>query len=176
MLYFENESEYLFLPKNIVNFLKKAEERETEVATEKRVRKNYMSLIVSPMRVTPIFFSVWSLLFLLFAYWQFNDPDPEIWASIYGFAAVVCTLAAFRRFYIPLLVTAAIAAFLGGLYLFPASVRDWIFQEWQQADLIMKNPDMEVARESFGLFIVSVIIGLAAYKGSVQRRSQGRRG
>lgn len=125
------------------------------------------------MSASRIFFLVWSILFLLFAYWQWNDPDPEVWVSIYCFAAVVCALAAFGRNYIPLLVTAAIAAFLGGLYLFPASVRDWILQEWQQADLSMKTPDMEVARESFGLFIVSVIIGLAAYRGWVKKQRTG---
>lgn len=128
------------------------------------------------MKASRIFFSVWSLLFLLFAYWQWNDPDPEVWVSIYCFAASLCALAAFGRYYVPLLFTAAIAAFLGGVYLFPASVRDWILQEWQQADLSMKTPDMEVARESFGLLIISVIIGLAGYRGWVKRRRTGSRG
>lgn len=122
------------------------------------------------MKLSRIFFLVWSLFFLLFAYWQFNDPDPEVWVTMYLISALMCALAVFNRFYLPLLISAAIAAFIGGFYLFPASVRDWVLQEWQQADLSMKTPDMEVARESFGLFIISVIIGLAAYRGWVQKR------
>lgn len=124
------------------------------------------------MSASRIFFSVWCLLFLLFAFWQFNDPDPEIWVSIYLFSALMCALAAFNRYYFPLLLSAALSAFIGGIYLFPASVRDWMVQEWQQADLSMKTPDMEVARESFGLLIVSAIIGTAAYRGWVQKRSK----
>lgn len=117
------------------------------------------------MQVTRIFFGLWSVLFLLFAYWQWNDPDPEIWVVIYGFAAVMCAFAVFNRFFIPVLVFSAIAAFLGGIYYFPDSVILWIQQEWQQADLSMKTVDMEEARESFGLFLVSVLMTLAAYKG-----------
>ncbi|UJH90692.1 transmembrane 220 family protein [Antarcticibacterium sp. 1MA-6-2] len=124
------------------------------------------------MKVSRIFFAIWSLLFLLFAYWQWNDPDPEVWVSIYFFSALMCVLAAFERFYLPLLIVVAIAAFFGGIYLFPSSVRDWVLQEWQQADLSMKTPDMEVARESFGLFIVSLIIGLAALNGWFIKRSK----
>ena len=123
------------------------------------------------MRVSQIFFGLWSILFLLFAFWQWNDPDPEIWVSIYCLSAVMSALSAVGRFYVPLLSLLAIAGFLGGLYLFPSSVRDWILQEWRQADLSMKTPDMEVARESFGLFVVSVVMGLAAYKGWVKNRA-----
>lgn len=123
--------------------------------------------------VSRYFFVVWSLLFLLFAYWQWNDPDAEIWISIYLGAAVMSGLAAFRRFYVPFLLGAAIAGFLAGLYFFPPSVVDWMLQEWQQADLSMKTPNMEEARESFGLFIVSVIMGVAAFRGWNQNRKAG---
>ena len=124
------------------------------------------------MQVSRVFFGLWSLLFLLFAYWQWNDPDPEVWVSIYCFGAIVSSLAAAERYYVPLFSVAAIAAFLGGLYFFPSSVREWIVREWQQGDLSMKTQDMEVARESFGLFIVSVVVGLATYKGWIKNRSE----
>jgi predicted transporter len=119
--------------------------------------------------ISLFFFGIFSLLFLLFAYLQWNDPDPEIWVSIYVFAAIMCALAAFKRYFVPVLLTASIVAFLGGLYFFPASVIDWILQEWRQADLSMKTIDMEEARESFGLLIISVVMGLAAYKGRKKR-------
>lgn len=118
-------------------------------------------------------FGFFSLLFLLFAYWQWNDPDPEMWVSIYGFASIMSALAAFGRYPIPLLLTGAIAGFIGCLYFFPASVSEWVLQEWQQQDLSMKTLDMEEARESFGLLIISVFLGLAAYVGWRKKRSAG---
>ncbi|MDT0648097.1 transmembrane 220 family protein [Zunongwangia sp. F260] len=124
----------------------------------------------SRSRASGIFFGLWSLLFLLFCYWQWNDADPEVWMSIYGFAAVMCGLAAVGRFYIPVLMLASIIALLGSLFFFPRSVSDWIFQEWQQADLSMKTIEMEETREFFGLLIISVIMGLAAYKGWREKR------
>lgn len=127
------------------------------------------------MMTSRYFFTVCSLLFLLFAYWQWNDPDPEVWIGIYCFGAVMSGLAAFQRFYVPLLLVAATAGFLVGLYFFPSSVREWILQEWHQADLSMKTPDMEEARESFGLFFVSAVMGIAAYRGWVQKRSENKR-
>ena len=126
------------------------------------------------MSLSRIFFAIWSLLFLLFAYWQFNDPDPEVWVTIYIIAAIICALASLGKFYTPFLVAVAITAFVGGVYLFPSSVKDWVLQEWQQADLSMKTPDMEIARESFGLLIVSVIIGLAAFKGYKEQSKTGK--
>lgn len=111
-----------------------------------------------------IFFAFWSLMFFLFAFVQWNDPDPVLWISIYAFAAIMSALASFNKFYMPLLIFGTIAGFLGGLYFFPASVSQWIMQEWQQADLSMKTVKMEEARESFGLFIISLILGIAAYK------------
>lgn len=34
---------------------------------------------------------------MLFAGWQYNDPDPYIWVPIYGFVALEYGLAAFNR-------------------------------------------------------------------------------
>ncbi|KEO71878.1 transmembrane 220 family protein [Anditalea andensis] len=112
-----------------------------------------------------VFFGAWSLLFIVFAYLQFNDPDPEVWVSIYGLAAVLSALAAYGKYLLPVLLVAAVAALIGGIYLFPSSVSDWVIQEWRQADLTMKTPDMEEARESFGLLIIFVIMSIAAFIG-----------
>lgn len=117
------------------------------------------------MMVSRIFFAIWSILFLLFGYWQWNDPDPEVWISIYGFAAALSASLALNRYYLSLLVLAAIAAFVGGIYYFPSSVWDWVVQEVQQADLSMKTLEMEEARESFGLLIISVVMSLGSYSG-----------
>ena len=112
-----------------------------------------------------IFFGVWTLLFLLFAFWQWNDPDPLIWISIYGFAALMSAFAAAGRFYQPLLAFGVIFGFAGFLYMYPGAVSEWIAQELQQQDLSMKTQHMEEARESFGLLLVSLIMGVAFYVG-----------
>ncbi len=45
-----------------------------------------------------VFYIVLSLLFLLFAIVQFNDPDPWRWVSWYAFISVLLAMAAFKRF------------------------------------------------------------------------------
>lgn len=35
---------------------------------------------------------IFGLLFVLFAAFQYNDPDPELWIPIYGFAAMACLM------------------------------------------------------------------------------------
>lgn len=119
---------------------------------------------------TRFFFGIWTFIFIVFAILQLNDPDPEVWVSIYGLAAIMSALAALGKFNFPILLTFAAAALLGGIYLFPASVSGWIAQEWEQADLTMKTVDMEEARESFGLLIIFVIMSLAAYIGGRQKQ------
>ena len=124
------------------------------------------------VQISRIFFAFWALFFILFGYWQWNDPDPEVWISIYGFAAIMSALAYFKRFFVPLLIISAVAALLGALYFFPPSVSNWIAQEWQQGDLSMKTVNMEEARESFGLLLVSLVMGLAAYAGWLNKREK----
>ncbi len=45
-----------------------------------------------------VFYIILSLLFLLFAVVQFNDPDPWLWVSWYAFISVLLAMAAFKRF------------------------------------------------------------------------------
>lgn len=117
------------------------------------------------IKASRIFFGFWTLAFLLFAFWQFNDPDPEVWVSIYVYAAIMSGLAATERYpLIPLLAGAALCL-LGSIYFFPSSVNEWVVQEWEQQDLSMKTVDMEEARESFGLLIIFIITGSAAWLG-----------
>lgn len=112
-----------------------------------------------------IFFWTWCLLFLLFAYWQLNDPDTWLWMSIYAAAAFLSGLSARRIFPLPVILALALAGLIGFASLYPSSVSDWIRQEWQQQDLSMKTQEMEEARESFGLLIVSTVMLVAAYFG-----------
>lgn len=52
---------------------------------------------------------VLALLFALFTYFQFNDPDAWLWISIYGLMTVIAGLAATGRSYLPLIGLVALA-------------------------------------------------------------------
>jgi len=116
------------------------------------------------MKFNKVFFGIWIFLFGLFAFWQFNDPDPEIWVSIYGIAMIFCYLGTRGIFpKIPLTV-AVILCLLGAIYFFPGGVGDWVSQEWAQKDLTMKTQQMEENRETFGLLIIAIVLSPALWK------------
>ncbi|MFT2009634.1 transmembrane 220 family protein [Pontibacter sp. 13R65] len=117
------------------------------------------------MKLAKYFFGFWCLAFLLFAYWQLNDPDAWLWILIYGFAALMCGLAAFGICYRYLAATSAMLFIFGFALLYPSSMSEWFNQEWAQKDLSMKTDDMEQARESFGLLIAGVIMAIVAWHG-----------
>ncbi len=112
-----------------------------------------------------IFFGIWSLLFIISAYVQLNDVDPWVWVSIYLIAAILSGLAATHRFPIVPLAIVTSLCLIGAIYFFPPSVSDWIAQEWEQKDLTMKTMDMEEARESLGLMLIAIVLGIATFVG-----------
>ena len=131
-------------------------------------------------RIFKYFFGLWAGLFLLFAVWQWNDPDSILWIGIYSLAAILCVFAMFDRYSVPILSVGALVGLLVGFYLLSGSISNWISYEVQQANLsMMMNPDIEEARESFGLFIVSFVMGVAAYRGwsrNTRKTSHGQKG
>lgn len=116
------------------------------------------------MQFNKYYFGIWLLLFGLFTYWQFNDPDPEVWISIYGVAMVFC-LFGIRGIFpkIPLTLV-VVLCLLGAFYFFPGGVGDWLSQEWAQKDLTMKTQQMEENRETFGLLTIALALSPALYK------------
>lgn len=116
------------------------------------------------------FFISFTLLFLLFAYFQLNDPDPEIWVSIYVAAMVFAGLGVRGKYPLIPLSIAILACIIGAIYYFPQSVSGWISQELEQKDLTMKTPQMEEARETFGLLIIAVVLGYSAFLGWRKKR------
>lgn len=116
------------------------------------------------MKFNKIFFGIWAVLFALFAYWQFNDPDPEIWVSIYVVAVIFCLLGVRGIFPKIPLTLVVILCLLGAIYFFPGGVGDWVSQEWAQKDLTMKTQQMEENRETFGLLIIAVALSPALWK------------
>jgi len=110
------------------------------------------------MKFWKYFYGFWIVAFELFSYWQFNDPDPEVWVSVYAVAIIFCLMGIrgiFPRYPLTIVV---IACFVGAIYFWPESVSGWIGQEIEQGDLTMKTPELEEGRESFGLLIVALVM------------------
>jgi hypothetical protein len=116
------------------------------------------------MKPISYFYGLWVFLFALFAYWQINDPDPEVWVSIYA-VAVIFSLFAVRGIFpkIPLTLV-VVVCILGAIYFFPGGVGQWIADEWAQQDLTMKTPQMEENRETFGLLTIALVLSPALYQ------------
>ncbi|GAB2768812.1 hypothetical protein GCM10027275_09310 [Rhabdobacter roseus] len=101
---------------------------------------------------------VFGLVFLLFAYFQFNDPDPELWVPVYTIAALGCFLA-LRRQGPPWLFYGLAAAYLIGAVLqWPPEFEGVLF-----AELGMRSVNIELARESLGLAICAVVMGVLGW-------------
>lgn len=99
-----------------------------------------------------------SLMFVLFAGLQYNDPDPYVWMPIYLYAAVFCWLAARQRFYPKWYIAGILVYLVYATYKFfdQNGVEDW-FTKHNAENLAetMKatKPWIEETREFFGLFI-----------------------
>ncbi|WP_420149337.1 transmembrane 220 family protein [Spirosoma sp.] len=100
---------------------------------------------------------VFGLLFVLFAAFQYNDPDPEVWVPIYGLAAIACFMAfaGVGRwwFYVVMAVMYSVAAW----YQWPPVFEGFLFNE-----MGMRSVNIEMAREAGGLAICAVIMGFFA--------------
>lgn len=111
------------------------------------------------------FFGFWFFAFLLFSFWQINDPDPEIWVTIYLGAAVFALLAFRERYPLIPLVVVVIACLAGAIYFYPESVTEWVNFELENKDLSMKTQQSEEARETFGFLIVAAVLTFAIFMG-----------
>ena len=99
-----------------------------------------------------------ALIFLLFAYFNLNDDDGWLWVLIYLLAAVVCALAAAKKFY-PTANLALIILFLfyaGYLFISKDGVWDWLVEYNRPSiaeSMQATKPYIEKTREFFGLLI-----------------------
>lgn len=109
------------------------------------------------MKLINAFFAV---IFLFSAGLQFNDPDPALWISIYGYGALACALAFAEKDnwiwhlggLIVFLVYAAYLFFVTNGVLF------WITQHRSESiigPMAHEKPWIELTREFFGLLILS---------------------
>lgn len=113
---------------------------------------------------------LFGLIFLLFAYWQFNDPDPVWWITVYLVSAYV-SYQAFRAKFNPELLLV-----LGVLYA-AGTLNAWLqMSAWEGfftegAGLTMKTTNQELARESAGMGICLLAILVYGMLGRVSRRN-----
>lgn len=96
-----------------------------------------------------------AFLFAWFAYVQLNDPDPERWILMYGSVALLWLLAAFQRYFIPLIYLGLVISAIWMFSLLPDFI-DWL---QSGADSIVESmkaekPHIELTREFLGLVIV----------------------
>ncbi|SHM38830.1 Transmembrane family 220, helix [Cyclobacterium lianum] len=115
------------------------------------------------------FFGICAVLFLLFAYWQINDPDPEFWVPAYLLAAVTAGFAFFGRFNVNISVIFTFTFLIAAIFFWPENIFSWVGQEWEQKNLSMKTQGMEINREFFGLLVAAVVFALTAIIGRRKR-------
>jgi hypothetical protein len=98
-----------------------------------------------------------SLVFLLFTYWQLNDPDPILWVPVYA-TAVYTSLQAMRGKTNPeLLIVLVALSFFAGLQLW---VEMTAWEGFLTDGLSMKTHNQELAREAVGLWIATASFAL----------------
>ena len=120
------------------------------------------------------FFGSWSLLFLVFAYWQINDPDPQWWVPLYLVASLTAGFAYFGKFNVNILVFLTFTYLIAAVFFWPENISGWIGDEWKQKDLSMKTTAMEINREFFGLTTAALIFALEAIVGRRMRLLQSQ--
>ena len=96
-----------------------------------------------------------TLLFLVFAVVQLNDPDPIVWVIIYGAAAVVSGFAAAGRYDKNVILTIIGICIVWMLTLVPGVI-DWVNEGMPSITGSMKaeSPYIEYLREFLGLLII----------------------
>ncbi|GJM33077.1 MAG: hypothetical protein DHS20C18_20780 [Saprospiraceae bacterium] len=101
-----------------------------------------------------IFNLILCALFILFAAVQYNDPDPMYWMLLYLYVAAMCGLAAFGKYYRPVLLGGLLICVIWVGTLVPDFI-NWVkmgtpnIAEHMKAD----TPYVELTREFFGLLI-----------------------
>jgi hypothetical protein len=106
-----------------------------------------------------------AFLFVLFAYWQLNDPDWPQWVAMYGFVSVTAIYAAFGH---PPKWFSWVGIVVAGIWL-ATLLPDFI--NWLRmgsptitGQMQAESPHVELTREFFGLVICLVALGFYAWR------------
>ncbi len=101
-----------------------------------------------------------TLLFILFALVQINDPDPYIWIPFYLVPAAISFMVSRGRYPFFLIIPLALLYLGFSLYTFPPSLTRWISDELSNQSMSMKTMSMEEARESLGSMICFLFLAI----------------
>ena len=99
-------------------------------------------------------------IFILFAYFQYNDPDPLLWIIAYTYVAVCILLYQFTdRSMIPISIGALIS--LGAFFSYTPHIFHWIKDGMPSITGSMKaeSPYVEMVRESLGILLILLVLG-----------------
>ena len=111
------------------------------------------------MKIFNIFFI---LVFILFAAFQYNDPDPYLWMPLYLYGALLCYLSIREKYYALLYAAGVlIYATYAIILLFD---KDGLLSWWSNhhaeniaASMKAGRPWIEETREFFGLVILLIV-------------------
>jgi hypothetical protein len=105
-------------------------------------------------KIIAIFFGV---IFLLFAAVQYNDPDPQVWIPIYGFAAIASFMALGNAGRPWFYIASGVIYLVCAIYWWPPKFEGFLLDE-----MGMKTVNIELARESGGLAICALAMFIMA--------------
>lgn len=110
-----------------------------------------------------VFNLTFTVLFIVFAALQYNDPDPYIWVPIYLYSSALCFLAFKGSFYPKAYLAGIIVYTVYAAYLLfdTTGVLSWIQQHHAESmvqTMQAKKPWIEESREFFGLIILITVI------------------
>lgn len=113
---------------------------------------------------------VLAIAFAWFAYVQLNDPDSEKWVAMYGSVALVCAIAAFGRYFLPIIYLGLAISAIWMLSLLPDFI-SWVQGGAESIVESMKTekPHIELTREFLGLVIV-----IMAYLSLLRQAKKGQ--
>ena len=104
-----------------------------------------------------VFGGVFGIVFLLFSYWQLNDPDPVLWVPVYLTAAYTSFQALRDKTNLELLIILFSLSFFAGLQMW---IEMTAWEGFLTDGLSMKTHNQELAREAVGLWIASTSFAL----------------
>jgi hypothetical protein len=96
--------------------------------------------------------TIFAIVFVLFSYWQLNDPDPILWVPIYGVATYVSIQAFRHKTNSELLIVLFVLSATAGLQIW-SEMTAW--EGFITDGLSMKTMNQELAREAVGIWIAS---------------------
>lgn len=112
-----------------------------------------------------VLYGVLAAVFLLFAYFQWNDADSLVWILLYTLVAVLFGMALMDKFYRPVLLGSMGLIVIWMATLFPDFIK-WLQDGATSITGSMKaeSPHIELVREFLGLFLSFLAVLLLVVK------------